>query len=101
MELVYVTVIGACLATVVRYALPGREAYGVVLLPALGAAVTAAVWVALLWAGLTFDGGWIWVFSLGAAVVVPTIVAVVLSRKRAISDARELHVLSGGKRAEA
>jgi hypothetical protein len=97
MELVYVTVIGAGLATIMRYVLPGRQAYGVALLPALGAAVTAAVWVALLWAGLTFDGGWIWVISLTAAVVVPTVVAVVLSRGRTASDARELHILSGGR----
>jgi hypothetical protein len=101
MELVYVTVIGAGLATILRYVLPGRQAYGVVLMPALGAAVTAAVWVALLWAGFTFDGGWIWVISLAAAVVIPTIVALVLSRGRADSDARELHLLSAGKRARA
>lgn len=97
MELIYVTVIGTGIATLVRYLLPRRQTYGILLLPAIGAAVTAAVWVALLWLGFTFDGGWIWVFSLVAAGLVPIAVALVLSNRRTASDTRELHVLSGGK----
>ena len=52
MELAYVTVIGAALGALARYALPGRRTYGAFLLPALAAAVTSAVWVALVWLGL-------------------------------------------------
>ena len=69
MELAYVTVIGAALGALARYALPGRRSYGLFLLPAIAAAVTAAVWVGLVWLGWTFDGGWIWVVSLVAGGV--------------------------------
>ena len=97
MELVYVTVIGAGIGVLLRYVLPGRETYGIALLPAVAAAVTAAVWVGLIWLGWTADGGWIWVASLGGAVVASLLVAVLVSRRRSASDARELHVLSGGR----
>lgn len=97
MEIVYVTVVGAGIGLLLRYVLPGREVYGVALMPALGAAVTAATWAGLTWLGWKADGGWIWVAALGAATVVPLVVALVLSRRRQAADARELHVLSGGK----
>jgi hypothetical protein len=96
-ELIYVTVLGAGIGLLLRYVLPGRGAYGILLLPALGAAVTAAVWVALLWIGWTFDGGWIWVVSLATAALAATTVALVVSRVRADADTHRLHVLSGGK----
>ncbi len=97
MEIVYVTVVGAGIGLLLRYLLPGREVYGVALLPALGAAVTAAVWVGLTWLGWKADGGWIWLAALGGATLVSLVVALVLSRRRHAADARELHVLSGGK----
>jgi hypothetical protein len=97
MELVYVTVIGAGIGLLLRYLLPGRTVYGVLLLPAVAAAVTAAVWVGLVWLGVTFDSPWIWVASLGGAAVVSAVVAVVLSRRRIAWDARQRHVLSGGR----
>ena len=97
MELLYVTVIGAGIGAIVRYAVPRRGSYGALLLPAIAAAVTSVVWVALLWLGLTFDGGWIWVASLGAAVVVSLAVALLLPRRRIESDAALLTTLSGGK----
>jgi hypothetical protein len=96
-EIIYVTVVGAGIGLLLRYLLPGREVYGVALMPALGAAVTAAAWAGLTWLGWKADGGWIWVASLGAATVVPLVVALVLSKRRQAADARELHVLSGGK----
>lgn len=97
MELIYVTVLGASIAVVLRYLLPGRRSYGILLMPAVGAAVTAAVWVGLLWIGWKFDGGWIWVVSLAAAAVAAILVALLVSRIRTSSDIREIHVLSGGK----
>ena len=97
MELFFVTVIGACIGAIARYTLPKRHAYGAFLLPAIGGIAAAVVWVALLWAGLTFDGTWIWVASLGVALVVALTLAVVLPRRRAEQDAAKLHQLSGGK----
>ncbi len=97
MELVYVTVIGAGLGLLLRYVLPGRKVYGVMLLPAVGAAATAVVWVGLVWLGLGFDDPWLWVASLSAAVLASALVATLVSRRRISSDARALHVLSGGR----
>lgn len=97
MELVYVTVIGAAIGLLARYVLPGRSTYGILLLPAASAAVTATVWVALVWAGWTFDGGWIWVASLAAAAITAVLIPLLLPRYRAEHDARLLHQLSGGK----
>lgn len=88
MELFFVTVIGACIGAIVRYTMPQRHTYGAFLLPALGAIAAAAVWVALVWIGLTFDGTWIWVASIGASIIVPVLVAILLPRRRKASDAR-------------
>jgi cyanate permease len=97
MEIVYVTVVGAGIGILLRYLLPGREVYGVALMPALGAAVTAATWAGLTWLGWKADGGWIWLAALGAATVVPLVVALILSKRRQAADARQLHALSGGR----
>jgi hypothetical protein len=99
MELAYVTVIGAAIGALARYALPGRRTYGLFLLPAIGAAVTAAVWVGLVWLGWKFDGGWIWAVSLTAAGVASIVAAILIVRYRANADERLMHHLAAGGRA--
>lgn len=94
MELLFATVIGACLGLLVGFAAPGRNSYGALLPPALGGAATALVWVTLVWFGWTFDGTWIWVVSLAAGVIVPAVAAFVLPGKRRASDAQMLETLS-------
>jgi len=93
-ELLFVTVIGASLAAILRYLLPSRGMYGSALLPAVGAAVTATVWVALVWVGLTFDGTWIWVASLLAGVGAALTTALMLPRHREAADARSFQEFS-------
>lgn len=97
MELLFVTVIGAGIGLLVRYVLPSRGTYGVLLLPAISAAATAVTWVALLWAGQSFDGTWIWVASLAAAIAASVVAAVTLPRRRVDADARLFAQLSGSK----
>lgn len=97
MELLFVTVIGAALALILRYLLPKRGSYGILLLPGVGAVVSAAVWVALVWAGWRFDGTWIWVASLVAAGAAALVLALVLPGRRDAADSRMLRSLSGGK----
>jgi hypothetical protein len=94
MELLFVTLISFCIGLAVRYALPGRDTYGVALIPALSAVVTAIVWVALTWLGWKFNGGWIWVASLGAGGVVALVLALVLPRSRRDRDEVLLQQLS-------
>lgn len=95
MELLFVAVGGALLGLAARYVVPGaRDTYGVLLTPAIGTAVTVAVWVALLWAGLTFDGGWIWLVSLLAGAAASLAVPFVLPARRQAADAKLLAELS-------
>ena len=97
MELLFATVIGAGIGLALRYLLPKFTTYGVLLLPAVAAAATAIVWVALLWIGLTFDGTWIWVASLAAAVVASVLTAVLLPRRRTAADAALFTRLANAK----
>jgi hypothetical protein len=94
MELLFVIVIAAGIGTVLRYVLPSRGTYGLFLLPAIAAVVTAIVWVGLLWLGWKFDGTWIWVAAVGASILAPVLVAVLLPRRREESDSRLLEKLS-------
>jgi hypothetical protein len=94
MELLFVTLIAFCIGLGARYALPGRDAYGLALVPAIAAAVTAIVWVGLTWLGWKFDGGWIWVVSLAAAAVVSLVLTLVVPRIRTTKDETKLQQLS-------
>jgi hypothetical protein len=98
MELLFVVLISAALGTIARYTIRGRETYGSALLPAISAAISAIVWVGLLW-GLNwrFDGTWIWVASLVIGPLVALVLAVVLPRRRREADRELLARLSGAK----
>jgi hypothetical protein len=94
MELLFITLGGAVLGLGFRYAFPGRHSYGVLLLPALGASIAAAVWEALTWAGWKYDGGWIWAVSLVIAGVGAIVAAIVIARVRTAADESMLARLS-------
>jgi Flp pilus assembly protein TadB len=94
MELLFVTLIAFCIGLLARYVLPGRDTYGIVLVPSIAAIATAVVWVALTWVGLKFDGGWIWVGSLVAGAVVSLVLVLTLPRARRNHDERLLQQLS-------
>ena len=97
MELLFVVLIAAGLGFLAHYTIPGRETRGGLLLGSISAGVSAVIWVALLWLGFTFDGGWIWVISLVAAGVAALVVAVALPPRRRADDRAMLTRLSGGK----
>ena len=94
MELLFVTLIAFCIGLLARYTLPGRDTYGVVLIPSIAAIATAIVWEILLWVGWKFDGGWIWVVSLAVAAVISLVLALVLPRVRRNADEQLLQKLS-------
>lgn len=98
MELMFVILISAAIGLLLTYtSRKGRHTYGVLLLPAVSAAVTSVVWIVLLWLGFTFDGGWIWVISLVAGGVVALALALRLPKSRETSDQALLTTLSSGK----
>ena len=94
MELLFVVLSGIVLAGGIRYLLPHRHSYGVLLLPALGGIVSAVVWAALTWLGWRFDGGWIWVVSLVLSVVAAGLVGMRIARRRVAADESLLQQLS-------
>ncbi|HEY9424517.1 MAG TPA: hypothetical protein VIP54_06915 [Microterricola sp.] len=96
MELLFVALGGAIFGLAARYALPNRDEYGVALVPAVGTAVAAVVWVALTWLGMKWDSGWIWLITLAVAAAVSVVAALLIGRARAASDERMLAQLSAG-----
>jgi predicted phage tail protein len=94
MELLFVTLISFIIGLGMRYALPGRDTYGVVVITAGCAIVTAVVWVGLTWLGWKFDGGWIWFVSLAAGGVAALILALSIPRTRKHHDENLLQQLS-------
>jgi hypothetical protein len=96
-ELLFVIIIATGIGFIIRYSLGGRDTHGMLLLPAAGAAATAITWVALLWFGFTFDGGWIWTISLVVGGLASLVLGLVLPRNRREADRALLTRLSGGR----
>lgn len=94
MELLFVILIAFGIGLIAHYALPARDQTGSMLIPSISAALSAAIWVALLWAGWKFDGGWIWVVSLVAGGVAALVFALVLPRTRRVHDEAMYNTLS-------
>jgi quaternary ammonium compound-resistance protein SugE len=92
-ELLFVVLGGTILGFVARYTLPRRTTNGVLLVPAIGAAFSAVLWVALTWAGLKWDAGVIWWVTLGATAVVCAASALLLGRARERHDTERLAAL--------
>ena len=97
MELLFITLGGVILGLGARYLLPDRDRHGVVLIPALGGAVAAVVWVALTWAGMPWDGGWIWVISLVVTAAAVVVADLLIGRRRKEHDEARLQALLSGK----
>jgi ABC-type branched-subunit amino acid transport system permease subunit len=95
-ELLFVALGGAILGLGARYFLPKRHTHGSVLIPAIGMMVASALWVALTWAGLKWNGGWIWWITLVGTAVIVTVVDLVVGRIRTTQDDRLLSTLTKG-----
>ncbi len=97
MELLFITLGGIILGLFARYFLPNRDRHGAVLIPAIGAAVSSVVWVALTWAGWAWDGGWIWVVSLVVTALVVAAADILIGRSRKTHDEQRLQLLLSGR----
>ncbi|WP_313544730.1 hypothetical protein [Leifsonia aquatica] len=96
MELLFVALGGAVLGLGARYLLPGRHTHGAVLIPALGVIAASALWVVLTWAGLKWNGGWIWWITLLGTAAIVAVIDLVIGRVRADHDEKLLHTLAKG-----
>lgn len=86
MELLFVCLAGALIGLAGRYAMPGRELHGSVLIPAIGTGVAALIWVTLTWLGMPWDGGWIWTITLIATPLVVIVSNLVIVHRRREAD---------------
>jgi hypothetical protein len=94
MELLFIALGGAILGLIARYVFStNRSTHGVVLVPAIGVAASAVVWVALTWLGMAWDGGWIWAITLVATAITVGIAAPVIGTLRERSDIATLVTL--------
>lgn len=86
---ILLALIAACaLGVAVHFLVPGRELRGVALVPAVSTAVAGAAYAIGQWAGLAEGSAWLWLISLGAAVVIGVAVPLVLTAVRTRSDAQ-------------
>lgn len=105
MELFFIALIGLAIGLAVFVALPKRALLGVALLPLAGTVIASVVWVGLSWLGfvaampfsLRYNGGWIWVITIVATVVLTAAIGMSLIRSREKADA-ELYRSFGGRR---
>lgn len=93
MELLFVFLAGAILGMAARYFLPAHHTHGVILIPSIGAGFASAIWVALTWAGLKWNGSMIWWITLIATGVVVIAVDLLVGRARESADAAQLATL--------
>ena len=96
MELLFVVLGGAIIGLAGRYLLPNRHTHGSVLIPAVGVVSASVLWVALTWAGLKWNGGWIWWITLLGTALVVAVADVLIGRLRTDADNRMLHQLTRG-----
>jgi hypothetical protein len=54
------------------------------------------LWVALTWAGLKWNGGWIWWITLVGTAVVVVVADLAIGRLRTAHDEKLLHTLARG-----
>jgi CHASE2 domain-containing sensor protein len=95
-ELLFISLGGAVIGLLARYLLPQRHRHGSVLIPAIATATAAIVWVALTWAGMKWNGGWIWFVTIAVTVVVSVVVDLAVGEVRKRRDDRMLVALSKG-----
>ena len=97
MELVLIVTFAGLLGAIVRYLVPGRDRYGLLMLPMLQIAAASILWTASLWLGLAPGSGWPWLVSLILSTAGAVALAVWLPRRRDEDDRQLFDQLSGAR----
>jgi uncharacterized membrane protein YeaQ/YmgE (transglycosylase-associated protein family) len=90
LALIPAAVIGALIGLGLRYLIPGRQQYGLLLLPVAGAAAVCVTWAVGAWAGLSHEAVWIWLIAFSVASIVCIAIARALPPRREQADAELL-----------
>ncbi|SJN30169.1 hypothetical protein FM104_06855 [Microbacterium esteraromaticum] len=84
---ILLALISACaLGVGLHYLMPHRELRGVAVTPAIATAVAAAVYTIMQWSGVGEGNVWLWVASIGGALVVSAIFTATISAQRIHHD---------------
>ncbi|MES2866525.1 MULTISPECIES: hypothetical protein [Microbacterium] len=87
---ILLALIAACaLGIAVHFVLPHRSLRGVAVVPAIAAAVAAVVYTLMQWSGIGEDNGWLWLASIGGAVVISAVVGFAVTATRHRADAEK------------
>lgn len=87
---IVLALIAACaLGIAVHYLLPHRTLRGVVVVPAIATAVAVVVYTLMQWSGVGEDSIWLWVSSVGGAVVLAAAGGYAITASRRRSDAEK------------
>lgn len=97
MALLVAMVIAFALGLLLRYLLPHRATYGVLLTGGIAAAVAAVVWSILLLVDMTADQIGIWLISIAAGIVVAAVVPFITGKTRPKKDRALLESLAATK----
>ena len=87
---IVLALIAACaLGLAAHYLVPHRALRGVVVVPAIAAAVAVVVYTIMQWSGVGEDSVWLWLSSVGGAVVLAAAAGYALTASRRRSDAEK------------
>ena len=86
MELLFAALGGLIIGLIVRYSLPGRDRMGAIIIPGTAMAVAAVLWEILTWLRMPYNGGWIWVITLGVTAIASVLFDLWLTRRRIKND---------------
>lgn len=90
MEIVLLIFTAVSGALIIRFSVPGREEYGLLLLPSLAVAASSLLWLFSLLIGLSNTEGWIWLLSLVPTFIGLFVLAKALPPKRSADRAAKL-----------
>ncbi|WEG07502.1 hypothetical protein PU630_09520 [Microbacterium horticulturae] len=88
MQIVLALIFGGAVGALAHFTVGARDSRGAALGPMVGAVVGAGVWAALTWTGLEATNAWLWIASLGAPIVVVSVLLPLLAKLRAAHDQR-------------
>lgn len=85
---ILLALISACaLGIGVHYLIPDRKLRGVALVPAIATAASAVIYTVMQWSGIGEGNGWLWLASIGGALVIAAVAGLALTASRRRSDA--------------
>lgn len=87
---ILLALLAACvLGIAVHYLLPHRALRGTALVPAIAAALAAVVYTLMQWSGIGEDNGWLWLASVGGAVLLSAVLGYAITAWRRRDDAEK------------